>query len=117
MRLTKTIVRYIVSSLILLVFASVAVADVVSWTDWTSAATGIVTGTLNTGSSTVDVTSTGLYGFAQISGGTNYWNPSAPYLSAVVDNAPPGTGIVALNPAVWRLSPFLRLFTIPFWHW
>ncbi|HQI75343.1 MAG TPA: hypothetical protein PK384_02410 [Candidatus Latescibacteria bacterium] len=117
MRLTNTIVRYIVSSLILLVFASVAVADVVSWTDWTSAATGIVTGTLNTGSSTVDVTSTGQYGFAQISGGTNYWNPSAPYLSAVVDNAPPGTDIVALNPDGLVTIAFLRRFTIRFWHW
>jgi len=36
-----------------------------------------------------------LYG-AQVSGGTNYWNPSAPYISSQVDNAPPGTDIIQL---------------------
>jgi hypothetical protein len=34
--------------------------------------------------------------FAQTNGGTNYWNPSAPYISTQVDNAPPGTDIIAL---------------------
>jgi hypothetical protein len=37
-----------------------------------------------------------LYG-AQTGGGINYWNPSSPYVSAQVDNAPPGTDIVQLS--------------------
>ena len=83
----------------ILVFASVAVAAPVYWTDWTSTTVGApgVLGTLNTGGSTVDVSFSGSYLFAQTSGGTNYWNPSAPYISSTVDNAPPGTDIIALN--------------------
>lgn len=34
---------------------------------------------------------------AQINGGINYWNPSAPYISSQVDNAPPGTDILQLS--------------------
>jgi hypothetical protein len=33
---------------------------------------------------------------AQTAGGTNYWNPSAPYLSSAVDNAPPDPDIIRL---------------------
>jgi hypothetical protein len=40
--------------------------------------------------------SPGSYKFAQTVGGTNYWSPSAPYTSAQVSNAPPGTDIVSL---------------------
>ncbi len=40
--------------------------------------------------------SAGSFSFAQTNGGTNYWNPSTPYTSAQVSNAPPGTDIVAL---------------------
>jgi hypothetical protein len=41
--------------------------------------------------------SAGSYYFAQTNGsGTNYWDPSAPYISAQVDNAPPNADIVAL---------------------
>lgn len=41
--------------------------------------------------------SPGSFAFAQTSGGTNYWNPSSPYTSAQVDNAPPDPDIVALE--------------------
>lgn len=34
--------------------------------------------------------------FAQTAGGTNYWNPSTPYISPEVENAPPDSDIVAL---------------------
>jgi len=99
MKLINKTVLCLVLPLFLLASASVAVADVVSWTDWTSSAPGSVVGTLDTGSSTVNVTATGAFGFAQTSGGgTNYWSPSAAYLSPVVDNAPPGTDIIALIP-------------------
>jgi MYXO-CTERM domain-containing protein len=36
-----------------------------------------------------------LYG-AQVSGGTNFWNPAAPYISAEVENSPPDTDIIQL---------------------
>lgn len=99
MKVINVLVRCVALPLFLLASASVAVADVVSWTDWSSSAPGSVVGTLDTGSSTVNVTATGVFGFVQTSGGgTNYWIPSAPYLSPVVDNAPPGTDIIALNP-------------------
>jgi hypothetical protein len=78
------------------------------YTDWTSAnvgagtASGVIT---LPDASTVTVNFQAVYpngspgnlAFAQINGGTNYWNPSAPYISAQVDNAPPGTDIIALS--------------------
>ena len=42
------------------------------------------------------MTYTGNYDFAQTAGGTNYWNPGAPYLSGTVSNAPPASDIIAL---------------------
>jgi hypothetical protein len=80
-------------------YIEVGQASVVSWTDWTAVSelSSGVFGTLTVGSDTVHVTYSGLYSFAQTSGGTNYWNPSAPYLSTDVDNAPPAADIIALN--------------------
>lgn len=37
-----------------------------------------------------------LYG-AQVNGGTNYWNPATPYVSAEVANAPPSTDLLQLS--------------------
>ncbi len=34
--------------------------------------------------------------FAQTAGGTNYWNPTTPYISPQVENAPPDSDILAL---------------------
>ena len=56
----------------------------------------LIIGSLTVGSSTVGVTYTGPYQFAQTSGGTNYWVPDA-YTSAAVDNGPPDSDIIALN--------------------
>jgi hypothetical protein len=75
-------------------------AAVVSWTDWTGTlqTTSGVVGTLDVSGTPVSVTYTGPFSFAQTTGaGTNYWNPSTPYISSTVSNAPPGTDIVALN--------------------
>jgi len=77
------------------------------YVDWTSAnpGAGTAAGVINLpGGSTVNVTfkatfangSPGTFSFAQIAGGTNYWNPSAPYISAQVSNAPPPSDILAL---------------------
>jgi hypothetical protein len=76
---------------------AVASAAPVFWTDWTSAGTGTVSGTLTVGSDSVGVTHTGGYAFAQTAGGTNYWSPPAPYLSTAVDNAPPASDIIGLG--------------------
>lgn len=74
-----------------------AYADTVFWTDWTSKAPGVVNGSMSDGVNSVDVTFSGAYSGAQISGGTNYWSPNAPYLSATVSNAPPASDIIQLG--------------------
>lgn len=78
------------------------------YVDWTAANLGLGTasGTItlpNASTVTVNFAATyangsagTLYG-AQINGGANYWNPSTPYTSAQVDNAPPGTDILQLE--------------------
>jgi len=86
-----------VLSLLILISASTVQAAQVYWTDWTTQGTQEVTGTMTIGSKTVDVTFSGVYSFAQTSGGTNYWNPATPYLSPTVDNAPPASDIIGLS--------------------
>jgi hypothetical protein len=94
----KKILRSIVVLAIALVFSSPLSAAPVYWTDWTSVLISNpgVLGTLDIGSSLVDVSFSGSYSFAQTSGGTNYWSPTIPYLSATVDNAPPASDIIGL---------------------
>lgn len=95
----KKILRSIVVLAVVLVFSSPLSAAPVYWTDWTSVLTSNpgVQGTLNIGSSLVDISFSGVYSFAQTGLGTNYWSPDAPYLSATVDNAPPASDIIGLN--------------------
>ena len=89
------------------VFSGTTSAVPYYYVDWTSASasTGTASGVITLpDSSTVNVGfqaynadgSLGNFKFAQTSGGTNYWNPSTPYISSQVDNAPPGTDIIAL---------------------
>lgn len=90
-----------------LVMPGLAAAVPYYYVDWTSAnvaqgsASGVITlpdsSTVTVGFQAVnpDGSNGSLY-FAQTSGGTNYWNPSTPYISTQVDNAPPGTDILAL---------------------
>lgn len=78
------------------------------YVDWTAAnvgggtASGVITlpdsSTVNVGfaATFADGSAGNLYG-AQVGGGTNFWNPSTPYTSSQVDNAPPGTDIVQLS--------------------
>ena len=87
----------LLAAAIAMIAAQAAQADTVFWTDWTSKGPGVVSGTLSDGATSVGVTFTGAYSFAQTSGGTNYWAPNTPYLSATVSNAPPASDIVALN--------------------
>lgn len=93
----RSLSRHLMLIILVMLPLSAALAAPVSWTDWTAAAPSEVTGVLTFGSDTVDVTSTGAYLFAQVSGGTNYWIPSAPYISSTVDNAPPDSDIIALS--------------------
>lgn len=88
--------------------ATSAHADVYSYVDWEEAdpSAGTASGTITlSDDSTVTVTfeainpdgSAGtLYG-AQVDGGTNYWEPDAPYISDEVENAPPLPDLLQLS--------------------
>lgn len=78
------------------------------YVDWTSAnpGAGTAAGVINLpGGSTVNVTfkatfangSPGTFFFGQTTTGTNFWNPTTPYVSAQVSNAPPPIDILALE--------------------
>jgi hypothetical protein len=77
------------------------------YVDWTTAnvAGGTAAGTITLPDNSVvnvqfqSITAAGSPGtlfFAQTNGGTNYWLPSAPYISAEVSNPPPNSDILAL---------------------
>ena len=74
----------------------------VKWIDWTSSvnsgATHTATGTFTTSSGTVSATLTNSVGFSfvQTSGGTNYFSPTAPFISDGVA-APTSSDIIAFN--------------------
>jgi hypothetical protein len=89
------------------VISCVASATPYYYVDWTTAnasagsASGVITlpdsSTVNVGFQAYNANgSPGNLDFAQTSGGTNFWNPSTPYISSQVSNAPPGTDIIAL---------------------
>ena len=92
---------------------SVAQASVISWADWTATAPSKVFGTLNVNGTSVDITFSGPYYFAQTNGGTNYWNPSAPYVSSAVDNAPPASDIIALSAGGSKTISFSQVVQDP----
>jgi hypothetical protein len=96
-----------------LLCSTAAHAGVVTWVDWTSTSTTEVFGTLTVDGAVIDVTYTGERSFAQTSGGTNYWNPSSPYISATVDNAPPASDIIALRLATAKTLAFSEPVTNP----
>ncbi|BAY11531.1 PEP-CTERM sorting domain-containing protein [Calothrix sp. NIES-2098] len=83
------------------VSAKPASAATIAWTDWTSATAGnpgSAQGTITpAGESPISVNYNGEIAFAQTSGGTNYWNPPTPYISATVSNAPPASDIITLQ--------------------
>lgn len=80
----------------LLTATPIANAGVI-WADWTSNTVGLfgsASGTL----STIAISYSGDVDPAtQVSGGTNYWIPNTPYISASVPNAPPAADIIALK--------------------
>jgi len=102
----KKLLAALAIGLLLVGGVSIAQASTISWVDWTAATTSEVSGTLNIGGSSVDVTFSGPYSFAQTDGGTNYWNPSDPYISTAVDNAPPASDIITLNAGSTKTITF-----------
>jgi PEP-CTERM motif len=97
-----------------LLAAQSATAGTVSWTDWSTAGTNQVTGTLTLGVTTIGVTYSGTYNFAQTNGvGTNYWVPPTPYISGTVSNAPGNSDIITLNDAGPATITFSQPVTNP----
>ncbi len=90
-----------------------AQAALISWTDWTSSADSTVSGSMIVEGSPVDVTFNGPYLVAQTSGGTNFWNPSAPYISTDVDNAPPASDIIELGTGGSKTITFSQVIQDP----
>ncbi len=87
-------------TLALLAGAAAGQAGTVAWVDWLSATNGTpgsASGVATLGSTTVSVSYSGEILFAQTNAGTNYWIPSAPYLSSVVSNPPWRSEIIALE--------------------
>jgi len=86
----------------------------VSWVNWLSGTVGTdgsATGVLTFGDTNVTVNYTGEIAFIQTTSGTNFWNPSTPYLSAQVGNAPPSPGIIALSRASAKTMTFSKPVT------
>jgi hypothetical protein len=107
---TRGLLSSILAASALLVGAVTAEAQVV-WTNWTAGtagAAGSAVGTLTIGAEVVNVTYTGEIEFIITGAGTNYWNPSAPYISGTVPNAPPASDIIALSRATAKTITFSR---------
>jgi hypothetical protein len=106
----------VVTSLSLMVMSSARAVDTVVWTDWTDGAPGapgFADGTLDINGTIVDVDYDGEVAFLQTSGGTDYWEPSASYLSPTVTNRPTGTDIIALSTATSKTITFSEPITNP----
>lgn len=106
-----------------LAFAGFAAhAAPVYWTDWTTGDL-LGQGTITTPTSTVTVTYDNPQGigFYQASGGIDYWQNAgggrndaiSPYTSALVDNSPTGTDIVALQFAGMQTLTFSEAIANP----
>ena len=81
----------------------------VNWADWTSGTTGpngSATGSFSTGTGTVNIAYSGEVAFIETGTGTNFFNPSSPYVSALVDNPPPAAEMIALSLATPKTLTF-----------
>lgn len=96
------------------VAAGPALAAPVVWVDWTSGTpggSGSASGVVDLGApgpdaSDIAVSYSGEIAFIQTAGGTNYWSPSSPYVSGLVDNAPGTPDIIALSSASSKTLSF-----------
>ena len=112
-------------ALTLTLAAGAVSAAPVYWTDWTSQIAGagfIGQGTITTPTATVTVTYTNPQGigFYQPSGGAYYYSNgtdgptgTSPYTSALVDNRPPTTDIIALTNAGNQTLAFSQAIANP----
>lgn len=92
----------------------------VAWTDWTSTGANTVFGSFVLGATTVTVTYSGSYSFAQTGCGTDYWTPNV-YTGPGVPNAPPACDIVALDAGGQKTITFSQavvdpLFSLVSWN-
>lgn len=93
------------------------------WTDWSGQNQVNLgfqgTGTITTGTATIDVTYTNTngIGFYTTSGGTDYWTGGAgttsPFTSSAVDNRPTGSDIIALSRAGTQTLQFSQAIANP----
>jgi hypothetical protein len=95
------------------IMTSGALAAPVFWADWTSTGPGTVSGTVTVGMSAIGVTFSGPYSFAQTAGGTDYWIPAEPYISASVPNAPGTPDIIALDAGGMKTITFAQAVVDP----
>lgn len=96
--------RVVLASIALATLAHApARAATIAWTDWSTTAIGATTatGVLDVNGTPVTVTYSGPaihFGQDGSTGNTtNYFNPATPYLSSLVENAPPAAEMLALN--------------------
>lgn len=131
---TRSLILGAAMLLAVLVSGSNADAATIQWTDWTtgSSATGsfVADGVITTTTTTVDVTYTNPQGvgFYQTgaTGETDYWTQRrtgvsgrfrdadfSPYTSALVENIPTGTDIIALDTAGLQTLTFSQTIAHP----
>ncbi len=75
-------------------------AETIAWVDWTVAQNGkpgFAAGEVKVGTKIIKVQYSGDVLFGQTNEGTDYWQPSEPYLSALVGNAPPNAELITLT--------------------
>jgi PEP-CTERM motif len=113
MTVKKVIITVMAIGVLMAACIGSAQASLISWTDWTGTDSSGVFGTLNVDGNTIGVTFSGLYFFAPNSGVTNFWEPSAPYISATVDNAPPAIDIIGLNDGGSKTITFSQMVQDP----
>jgi len=83
----------------------------VIWADWISGTTGTsgtASGKFSSADGDIGITYTGEVAFLQTGTGTNYFNPSAPYLSSSVINAPPASEMIGLSHATSKTLTFSK---------
>lgn len=124
--MSQVFARATLAALLAAVPASFAAAAPVFWTDWTGSSNAggfTAAGTITTGSSTVSVSYNNPQGISFIQtngGGSDFWtagglrnNATSPFTSALVDNIPTGTDIIALNQAGYQTLSFSEAIANP----
>lgn len=120
----KTLKMKVLAAVLFTVATGVASAAEIFWTDWTGVDTDTGPGfqgqgTITTSTSTVQVTYTNAngIGFYQTTPSTDFWSGgsgiTSPYTSALVDNRPTGTDIIALSNAGTQTLQFSQAIANP----